>query len=147
VKAYSAIGISWHSCFPTKYREIAALILEPVTWAQRSSSSDADRNIVFLTLMVPDVPKDKCKIDLQSNKLTFTGESTSKKVTYHLDIELFAEVDPQESKISHTDANVAMVLRKKELKEEFWPRLLKDSKKQHYLKTDFDKVCHAHNGT
>jgi len=97
--------------------------------------------------MVPDVSKDKCKIDLQSNKLTFTGESTSKKVTYHLDIEFFAEIDPQESKISHTDANIAMVLRKKELKEEFWPRLLKDSKKQHYLKTDFDKVCHAHNGT
>lgn len=32
------------------------------------------------------------------------------------------------------------VLRKKELKEEFWPRLLKDSKKMHFLKTDFDKV-------
>jgi hypothetical protein len=32
------------------------------------------------------------------------------------------------------------VLRKKELKEEYWPRLLKDSKKVHYLKTDFDKV-------
>ena len=33
-----------------------------------------------------------------------------------------------------------MVLRKKELKEEYWPRLLKDSKKMHFLKTDFDKV-------
>jgi hypothetical protein len=30
-------------------------------------------------------------------------------------------------------------LRKKELKEEFWPRLLKDNKKVHFLKTDFDK--------
>jgi hypothetical protein len=36
-----------------------------------------------------------------------------------------------------------MVLRKKELKEEYWPRLLKDSKKVHYLKTDFDKVSTA----
>jgi hypothetical protein len=35
------------------------------------------------------------------------------------------------------------VLRKKELKEEYWPRLLKDSKKVHYLKTDFDKVSCA----
>lgn len=25
------------------------------------------------------------------------------------------------------------------MKEEFWPRLLKDAKKVHYLKTDFDK--------
>jgi hypothetical protein len=32
------------------------------------------------------------------------------------------------------------VLRKKELKEEFWPRLLKENKKQHFLKTNFDKV-------
>lgn len=33
------------------------------------------------------------------------------------------------------------MLRKKELKTEYWPRLLKDSKKMHFLKTDFDKVC------
>jgi hypothetical protein len=32
------------------------------------------------------------------------------------------------------------VLRKKELKQEFWPRLLKDNKKMHFLKTNFDKV-------
>ena len=32
------------------------------------------------------------------------------------------------------------MLRKKEKKEEYWPRLLKESKKVHFLKTDFDKV-------
>ena len=26
------------------------------------------------------------------------------------------------------------------MKEEFWPRLLKEDKKVHFLKTDFDKV-------
>lgn len=26
------------------------------------------------------------------------------------------------------------------MKEEYWPRLLKDSKKMHFLRTDFDKV-------
>ena len=31
-------------------------------------------------------------------------------------------------------------LRKKELKEEYWPRLIKETKRVHYLKTDFDKV-------
>jgi hypothetical protein len=51
----------------------------------------------------------------------------------------FAEIDPAESKISHTAKNVELVLRKKELKDEFWPRLLKDNKKMHFLKTDFDK--------
>ena len=32
------------------------------------------------------------------------------------------------------------MLRKKEMKEEYWPRLLKESKKVHFVKTDFDKV-------
>ena len=31
------------------------------------------------------------------------------------------------------------MLRKKELGEEYWPRLLKDKAKMHFLKTDFDK--------
>lgn len=36
-----------------------------------------------------------------------------------------------------------MVLRKKEAKEEFWPRLLKEKGKVHFLRTDFDKVRFA----
>lgn len=32
-----------------------------------------------------------------------------------------------------------LALRKKEAKAEFWPRLLKEAKKVHFLKTDFDK--------
>ena len=31
-------------------------------------------------------------------------------------------------------------VRKKELKEEFWPRLLETKQRVHFLKTDFDKV-------
>jgi hypothetical protein len=61
------------------------------------------------------------------------------KRDYAVKLDFFAEVDPAESKINHTAKNVELVLRKKELKEEFWPRLLKDSKKVHFLKTDFDK--------
>jgi hypothetical protein len=33
-----------------------------------------------------------------------------------------------------------MVLRKKKAEDEFWPRLLKEKAKVHWLKTDFDKV-------
>jgi hypothetical protein len=32
-----------------------------------------------------------------------------------------------------------MKLRKKDLKEDYWPRLLKDAAKVQFLKTDFDK--------
>ena len=44
-----------------------------------------------------------------------------------------------ESKTHHTPRDVAFVLRKKETKEEYWPRLTKDKQKLHFLKTDFDK--------
>jgi hypothetical protein len=57
-----------------------------------------------------------------------------------VELEFYAEVDKEGSKTHHTAKNIEMILRKKELKEEFWPRLLKDTKKVHFLKTDFDKV-------
>jgi hypothetical protein len=111
-----------------------------VLWAQRSSSSDAAKNFVYLTITAPDVPDSDMKLDLQPTKLIFTGKSSTKKLTYHCELEFFAEIDPAESKTSHTGRDVEMVLRKKELKEEFWPRLLKEKGKVHFLRTDFDKV-------
>lgn len=108
-------------------------------WAQRSSATDAAKNYIYLTISVPDVPAKELKLDVKSTGLTFTGHSESLKKTYHLDIQFFAEIDEKETKVTHTGKNVELVLRKKELKEEFWPRLLKDKAKVHYLKTDFDK--------
>lgn len=111
----------------------------PVLWAQRSSVADAEKNFVYLTLSVPDVPKDDIKLDLQPTTLNFTGTSSTLKKKYHVELEFYAEIDPAESKINHTGKNVEIKLQKKELKEEYWPRLLKDSKRVHFLKTDFDK--------
>ncbi|KAL8905116.1 MAG: hypothetical protein Q9171_006797 [Xanthocarpia ochracea] len=108
-----------------------------VTWAQRSSSSDPEKNYIYLTIAAPDVPK--IDVDLKATGLTFTGHSDTKKTTYHVELEFFAEIDVENSKTHHTSRDVSFVLRKKELKEEYWPRLLKDSKKMHFLKTDFDK--------
>ncbi|KAF3043463.1 hypothetical protein E8E12_008965 [Didymella heteroderae] len=110
-----------------------------VTWAQRSSADDPEKNYIFLTIVAADVPESDLKLDLQPTKLSFKGTSTSKKVTYAVDLEFFAEIDPKESKIQHSGRDVTLVLRKKELKEEFWPRLLKDKAKVHFLKTNFDK--------
>lgn len=114
-----------------------------VTWAQRSSTSEPEKNYVFLTIIATDVPESDKQLDLTETKLSFKGTSTSKKVTYAVDLEFFAEIDPKESKIHHTGRDIELVLRKKELKEEYWPRLLKDNKKMHFLKTNFDKVSYA----
>jgi len=110
-----------------------------VLWAQRSSKTDAAKNFIYLTISVADVPKEKLKLDLKPTGLTFTGQSDTLKKTYHVELDFYDEIDTQDSKINHTGKNVEMVLRKKDLREEYWPRLLKDSKKVHFLKTDFDK--------
>ncbi|KAL9602481.1 MAG: hypothetical protein Q9219_001773 [cf. Caloplaca sp. 3 TL-2023] len=108
-----------------------------VTWAQRSSASDPEKNFIYLTIAAPDVPK--IDLDLKPNSLTFSGTSETKKTTYHVELEFFAEIDVENSKTHHTSRDVLFVLRKKELKEDYWPRLLKENKKMHFLKTDFDK--------
>jgi len=110
-----------------------------VLWAQRSSSTDATKNYIYLTITVPDCPPSNLKLNLTPTGLSFTGHSDSLKRSYHVDLEFYDEIDKEESKINHTPKNIELVLRKKELREEFWPRLLKDAKKVHFLKTDFNK--------
>jgi hypothetical protein len=110
-----------------------------VLWAQRSSNSDPEKNFIYLTISVPDVPRENLKLDLKPTGLSFTGHSDTLKKTYHVELEFYAEIDPAESKVNHSARDVEMKLRKKELNESYWPRLLKDTKKQHFLKTDFDK--------
>ncbi len=100
---------------------------------------DSTKNFIYLTIVVPDVPKDKLKLEFKPTTLTFTGYSNTLKKTYHLELEFFAEIDEAESKISHTARDIEIKITKKELNDEYWPRLLKDSKKVHFLKTDFDK--------
>lgn len=118
---------------------MAEVAFPEVLWAQRSSSSDAAKNFIYLTINVPDVPKDGLQLDLKPTGLTFTGTSGTLKRKYHVELEFFAEIDPAETKINHSAKNVEMKIQKKELKDEYWPRLLKDDKKLHFLKTDFDK--------
>ncbi len=80
------------------------------------------------------------KLDLKPTGLTFSGHSDTKKTTYHLELEFYAEIDVEQSKTFHTARDVELILRKNEAKDEYWPRLLKESKKVHFLKTNFDKV-------
>lgn len=71
--------------------------------------------------------------------MTFTGNS-KKGVKYHVSLDLYAEIDTENSKVNHNDREVELVLRKKELKEEYWPRLVATTSKLHFLKTNFEKV-------
>lgn len=118
---------------------ILTSFLLTVTWAQRSSASDAARNFLYVNINVPDVPKSSADLSITPSNVSFTG-TNMKGVKYHVSLDLYADIDPENSKSHHTPRGVELVLRKKELKAEYWPRLLKETKKVHFLKTDFDKV-------
>jgi len=118
---------------------MATTVTPEVLWAQRSSKADPEKNFIYLTISVPDVPASNLKLDLKPTGLSFTGHSDTLKRTYSLELEFYGEIDVAESKINHTARDVEMKLRKKELDESYWPRLLKEAKKVHFLKTDFDK--------
>ncbi|KAL5343237.1 HSP20-like chaperone [Aspergillus crustosus] len=109
-----------------------------VTWAQRSSASDVERNYLYVNIKAADVPRSDAKLDITAKNVTFSGDS-KKGVKYLVSLDLFGEIEPENSKVNHSDREVELVLRKKELKEEFWPRLLETKQKIHFLKTDFDK--------
>lgn len=111
-----------------------------VLWAQRSSSSDAAKNFIYLTIMAPDVDEKSMTLDLKPTGLTFSGYSEMKKVQYHVELEFLEEIDVENSQTHPTPRDISLKLRKKELKDEYWPRLLKTTQRMHFLKTDFDKV-------
>ncbi|KAI4593238.1 hypothetical protein LQW54_009862 [Pestalotiopsis sp. IQ-011] len=110
-----------------------------VLWAQRSSNTDPEKNFIYLTITAPDVPANKYTLDLKPTTLKFKGHSDTLKRDFDLELEFYAEIDPENSKVNHTSRNVELKLRKKDLEEEYWPRLLKEAKKLQFLKTDFDK--------
>ncbi|XP_014559396.1 hypothetical protein COCVIDRAFT_35427 [Bipolaris victoriae FI3] len=114
-------------------------ITPEVFWAQRSSADEPAKNIIYLTIVAPDLSNDDLKLELKDQSLSFKGTSTSKKATYAVDLEFYAEIDTENCKWHNNGRGIELLLRKKEHKQEYWPRLLKESKRQHFLKTDFDK--------
>lgn len=59
---------------------------------------------------------------------------------YEFDIELYDEIIPEETKKNITSRAVVLILRKKQMQAEFWPRLTKEKVKNNWIKTDFSKV-------
>lgn len=99
-----------------------------VIWAQR-------RDTLILTFKVQDVKEPEIKIE--NNKLHFTCTCYSNKDVYDLTIEFFREVNPVANCII-SPSRVEVIVTKED-KGPYWPRLLKDGRKQHWLRTDFDK--------
>ena len=108
--------------------------LPQVLWAQQS-----DR--LFLTIDLQDSKDPQIKLNNNSEKkcgtVFFDGAAKSTATgpelhEYKLDLELFGEVDADESKISRKDRSVVLVIAKKE--QGHWDRLLKTTARMPNIK-------------
>jgi len=101
----------------------------PVAWAQR-------KNAILLTFNVEDCKKPDIKIE--ANKIYFKGTGGTEKKEYENTLELYGEIDTDNSKYFVRDRNVEFILLKKS-EGPFWPHLLKQKMKYHWLKVDFTR--------
>ncbi|XP_063229850.1 prostaglandin E synthase 3 isoform X2 [Bacillus rossius redtenbacheri] len=101
----------------------------PVMWAQRSQ-------IVFLTICLEDCKNPEIKIE--PDKIYFHGIGGTEKKEHEVTMNLYKDVDPEKSLKFVRDRNIELVLKKKD-DGPYWPQLMKDKKKYHWLKVDFNK--------
>lgn len=110
-------------------------VFPEIRWAQRSSATEPEKNKLWITIAVPDLVESD--VNVTDTHFKFTGKDATR--SYALELELFAEVDPSLTRKVSTQQKVAVELRKKEAKAEYWPRLTKDTKRRPFVRTDFDK--------
>ncbi|XP_068642623.1 co-chaperone protein p23-1-like [Aristolochia californica] len=101
-----------------------------VKWAQR-----ADK--VFITIELPDAKDVKLKLEPEG-KFVFSATTGADNTPYEIDLDLYDEVDVDESKSSIWLRNIRYIIKKAE--EKWWNRLLKqEGKPPVFLKVDWDK--------
>jgi len=100
-----------------------------VMWAQRP-------NLIFLTVCLEDCSKPEIKVE--SDKLFFKGVGGPEKKQHELTINFFKDIDTEKSKYAVRDRVIEFALEKKD-SGPYWKRLVKEEKKQHWLKVDFNK--------
>ncbi|KAL8096438.1 co-chaperone protein p23-1-like [Apium graveolens] len=101
-----------------------------VKWAQRS-------DVLFITVDLPDAKDVKLKLEPEG-KFYFSATSGPEKLLYEIDIDLYDQVDVDESKASVGSRNIFYVIKKVESK--WWSRLLKkEGKPPLFLKVDWNK--------
>jgi len=101
-----------------------------VTWAQR-------KDLVYINIDVQDAKDPEIKVEKDS--LHFKGKSNADQKTYETTLNFFDEINKDESKFAVRGRGIEFVLIKQNKDKDYWPRLLKENKKFHWLKIDFGK--------
>lgn len=116
--------------FPLLLLLFSETLIPRVLWAQRHDT-------VFLTFEVFEAKEEK--IQIEADKVSFAATRGTDGAKFAVELELFAVVDPDASKVNVGHREVALVLKKASTTDPYWPRLLKTTQKMHYIHTDFSK--------
>lgn len=98
-------------------------------WAQR-------KDMLFVTICLED-----CKdpiIEIEPEKIYFKGEGGTDNKMHEVTINLYKEIEPCKTAKTLKGRTFELVLAKKE-EGPYWPRLIKEKTKAHWLKSDFNK--------
>ena len=79
------------------------------------------------------------KVNIEKDKVVFSGKGGADNKIHDLTLDLFGEVKAEESKYVVRGRGVEIILVKADPDGPYWKRLLKDDKKHHWLRVDFDK--------
>jgi len=106
-------------------------LVVPVEWAQR-------KHHIYINFRVEDLDPKSTSVDISEEKVSFKGKTSSTGKELSSTLELFGQIKPEESKYFVRGRGAEVVLVKKEASP-YWKRLLKEDKKFHWLRVDFDK--------
>lgn len=98
----------------------------PTEWAQREDK---------LYLTFKSTTCNDGKVEFEKKKITFKG--TSGKDTYDTTLEVFDEVKTEGNQVNRRGLGYECIIYKENAS--WWPRLLANKTKQHWLKVDFKK--------
>ncbi|XP_040395495.1 prostaglandin E synthase 3 isoform X1 [Cygnus olor] len=105
------------------------------SWQPASAKWYDRRDYVFIEFCVED-SKD-VNVNFEKSKLTFSCLGGSDNFKHLNEIDLFNNIDPNESKHKRTDRSILCCLRKGE-SGQAWPRLTKERAKLNWLSVDFN---------
>ncbi|KAG5681404.1 hypothetical protein PVAND_010842 [Polypedilum vanderplanki] len=101
----------------------------PVSWAQRN-------DVLFVTINVE--TKDP-EIKFTEDSLYFKGVGLPENKKYEVTINFYKKINPDNVKSKNSGRCIEFVITKADTKSEYWPSLVSDKKKPHYLIVDFNK--------
>lgn len=101
----------------------------PAVWAQRS-------DVIYLTL---NVECNEPEIKFTEESLVFSGVGKPEGKKYELSVEFYDKINPEKVATKNIQRCIEFVIDKADPQTPYWPRLLKDKGKPHWLKVDFNR--------